>query len=79
MSAHTWEELATAAGVEPEYAEFMLWSASAFPFASPRTVFYQIQHAQRHKVCVDNPEAGCYARRAFRRSSIQRPHDSEAK
>jgi hypothetical protein len=76
MSAHTWEDLAVGAGVAPEHAEFMLWSASAFPFADPRTVFFQLQHAHRHKVCVDDPWAPCTPRRAFRRP-LRRQHNGD--
>lgn len=63
----TWTELAMAAGAgNEEEAEFLLWSASAFPFAPVRTIWYQLRHAVRHRTCIDNPLAACCSRRAFR-------------
>lgn len=51
----TWTELAMAAGAgNEEEEEFLLWSASAFPFAPVRTIWYQLRHAVRHRTCIDN-------------------------
>lgn len=67
----TWTDLALAAGATTDdEADFLLWSATAFPFAKPRTVWYQLRHAVRHKICTDNPAATCCSRKAFR---VQRP------
>lgn len=64
---HTWIDLAKAAGAESdEAAELLLWSGSAFPFASPRHVYEQIRHSVRHRLCVDDPEATCSNRRVRR-------------
>jgi hypothetical protein len=63
----TFTELAIAAGAEDETeAEFLLWSATAFPFCSLRTTWYQLRHAVRHKICVDDPMATCCSRHAFK-------------
>ena len=60
---HTWDDLAVAAGATRETAGLFLWAGSAFPFAKPRTVYYQVQHCVRHGKCLDDPEANCSGRR----------------
>lgn len=62
-----WDEFAMAAGARsPEEASLLLWSGTAFPFARPRTIWYQLRHVVRHKVCLGDPAANCYSRRAFK-------------
>jgi hypothetical protein len=43
----TWEELAVAAGFQRDVADHVLWNCSAFPFAAPRVIWYQLRHAAR--------------------------------
>ena len=62
----TWNELAKAAGAATDKeADFVLWSGTAFPFARVRTVWYQLRHVIRHKVCLDDPEARCGGRKPW--------------
>lgn len=64
----TFNEMAIVAGAKDEAeAEILLWGGTAFPFAPLRTVWYQLKHAVRHKVCVDDPMACCCSRHAFRK------------
>jgi len=59
----TWIELAIAAGATSEdEAESLLWCGTAFPFADVRTIWYQLRHVIRHKVCFDDPYAHCATR-----------------
>jgi hypothetical protein len=63
----TFIELALAAGAaNEEEAEFLLWSGTAFPFVGPRTLWYQLRHVVRHKICADDPMASCCSRKAYR-------------
>jgi len=56
----TWRDLARAAGAtDDREADALLWSGTAYPFASPRTIWYQLRHVMRHKVCFDDPGASC--------------------
>ncbi len=51
-----WNELALLAGARnDEEANNLLWSGTAFPFAKARTIWYQLRHVLRHKVCFDDP------------------------
>ena len=74
MSEHTWNDLAAAAVGRPltdDEAGFLLWGASAFPFAPPRVVYEQIRHSYRHGDCCDEPMATCSNRRIERAARLQ--------
>ena len=59
-------DLAKLAGAKSdEEADHLLWSGTAFPFVGVRVLWYQLRHALRHRICVDNPEARCFGRRAL--------------
>lgn len=61
----TWLELAKAAGAtSDDEADALLWCGTAFPFVSPRKVWYQLRHTIRHKKCFDKPHANCFGRLA---------------
>jgi len=56
----TWTELAIAAGAScSEEADALLWSGTAFPFAPAKTIWKQLRHVIRHKICFDDPFANC--------------------
>lgn len=62
----TFIEMAMVAGASDEKeADLLLWAGTAFPFAPLRTLWYQLRHAVRHKICVDDPMARCCSRKAF--------------
>lgn len=70
---HTWRDLAEAAAgrtLSGGEADHLLWGCSAFPVASPRVVYEQIRHADRHVECADDPLRGCTNRRI--RSAMER-------
>lgn len=61
-------EMAIVAGATDEVeAEMLLWGGTAFPFAPVRTIWYQLRHVVRHKICFDDPMAVCCSHRAFKR------------
>lgn len=63
----TWLQLARAAGATSDQeADWLLWSGSAFPFAPIRTVWYQLRHVVRHRICTDDPCASCAGRKPFK-------------
>lgn len=54
------------AALTGEEANFLLWSASAYPFAPLRAVWYQLRHSLRHRVCIDQPGAHCGGKKWWR-------------
>lgn len=65
----TWQEMALRAGAETnKEADSLLLSGTAFPFAPPRTIWYQLRHVIRHKTCFDDPGADCFSKAHMRRS-----------
>ena len=63
----TWTEMALAAGAKDEKeADMLLWTGSAFPFARPRTIWYQLRHTIRHRICLDDPAANCAGHKPWR-------------
>lgn len=69
----TWLDFAKAAGATTEEeADLLLWCGTAFPFASIRTIWYQLRHVIRHRMCLDRADATCAGRKPWRR-----PHTPE--
>lgn len=57
---HSWLDLAMLAGAEDaEQADALLWNGTAFPSADVRTIWRQLRHVIRHRVCFDNPDPHC--------------------